>query len=326
MGGASLAGAAISSHAASKAAKTTAAAAERASQQGLEAARIAADATRATAADSNKLSRDVLAQNQSNLNPFMQTGGAANDALRGFLGLPVYTGETEKDFTSYVDSNPDILKNFEQYGDQFGGDKEAFGQWFSEQYGGMNPAKVGERPVEDTKAGARSAEAFQNYRDSVGYDFTKQEGINALDQSAVARGALGSGKAVKSAVKYGSDLAQTYTQNYLDRLTGQQGVGLSAANALATGNNNFAANVNATNANATNSINQSALNATGNANNALIGAANTSANAGLANANALTNLLGQGVSAYGAYKGGSSYGATPAPYSAPVIDQYSGVY
>lgn len=353
MGGAALAGAAVNASAANKAVKTSTAAAERASAEAMqaaiaagksqvEAAQIAADAAKATAEGNNALLKSIYDQNKMVLQPSMQTGQGAQDAINAFLGLPVY--KQEKNYTGYVDDNPDILANFEKYGEQFGGDKAAFGKWFNDQYGDMNPAEVQMGQVEDTEAPQRQADAFARFREGTGYQAQLQQGIDALDQSAAAKGMLNSGKAAKSVIKYGSDLAGQSAGQYLNYLSNQQGVGSSAINALTGLSSNYGQQVAANNSNATATANSAMLGANAGANNALLnatgtagalqtGAANTAAQGTLANANNVSNLLGQAVSAYGSYAGTSSYAqpAKTAQYGssqyAPVYnDQYAGQY
>lgn len=323
LGGTALAGAAVASSAAKNAAKTNAAAANQASDASLQAAREAAQSARETSAQNNALLKEIFGQNSATLNPFIKTGGAAQDAINAFLGLPTYKTETTSDYEAYVNDNADILANFEKYGDQFGGDKAAFGKWFSDLYGDMNPAKLAteSRQVLDTEAPARQAQAFDNFRNATGYQDQLAQGVAAIDQSAAARGGLNSGGTLKALQRYGTGLASQSAGQYLNYLTGQQSVGANAANALTGVGNAYATNVAANNTSANNAASNALLGATGASNSYLTGAANTNANAGLASANALTNLLGQGVGAYGAYKGSqglgtSSYGmptASPAP-------------
>ena len=76
-----------------------------------------------------------------------------------------------------------------------------------------------------------------------GYAFRLSEGLKALDRQAAARGGLISGAALKAAQGYGQNLASQEFQNAFNRyqtnrasrygmLSGQQGVGQAATNAL----------------------------------------------------------------------------------------------
>ena len=84
-----------------------------------------------------------------------------------------------------------------------------------------------------------------------GYGFRMSEGLKALDRQAAARGGLISGGALKAAQGYGQDLASQEYQNAFNRyqanrsskygmLSGQQGVGQTATNALGAAGQNYA--------------------------------------------------------------------------------------
>ena len=100
---------------------------------------------------------------------------------------------------------------------------------------------------------AKTQAAFNNYLNSTGYQFTKQQGIDAADQSASSKGLLNSGGALKALDEYGSGIAQQYGQQYASNLNTVANRGANSANALAgfgntnvsnqTGNNNTAAGV-----------------------------------------------------------------------------------
>lgn len=76
-----------------------------------------------------------------------------------------------------------------------------------------------------------------------GYAFRLQEGLKGLDRQAAARGGLISGAALKAAERYGQDMGSQEYQNAYNRynqnrqmrynaLSGQQNVGVNAANTL----------------------------------------------------------------------------------------------
>ncbi len=133
---------------------------------------------------------------------------------------------------------------------------------------------------------AAANRAFGQYRDSTGYQFQLDEGNRAMDRTAAARGGLQSGAALKAGQRYGQQLGSSAFQTYLNNLYQQQGVGLSATNAVAGVGTNFA--------NAVGANNNNAADATG--------------NAALANAGNINSLLAQ-LAQTGSYAfGNSSYG------------------
>jgi hypothetical protein len=93
----------------------------------------------------------------------------------------------------------------------------------------------------------------QDFQADPGYQFRLGEGLKSLDRQAAARGGLISGSALKAAQGYGQDLASQEYQNAFNRyqtnrgsvygmLSGQQGVGQAATNALGQAGQNYANN------------------------------------------------------------------------------------
>ena len=84
-----------------------------------------------------------------------------------------------------------------------------------------------------------------------GYQFRLSEGLKSLDRTAAARGGLISGSALKAAQGYGQEQASQEYQNAFNRyqanrgsvygmLSGQQGVGQQATNAMGQAGQNYA--------------------------------------------------------------------------------------
>lgn len=130
------------------------------------AARVAA----ANNAANNRLAQDQYNSTKALVQPYVDKGDTAADALQGFLGL--------------------------------GGDP------------------------------ARTQAAFDRYLNSTGYQFTRQQGIDAATQSAAGRGLLNSGGALKALQDRGTGLAQQYGQDYVANLNGVANRGTQAINAL----------------------------------------------------------------------------------------------
>lgn len=91
----------------------------------------------------------------------------------------------------------------------------------------------------------------QDFQADPGYQFRLSEGLKGLDRQAAARGGLISGGALKAAQGYGQDLASQEYQNAFNRyqtnrgsvygmLSGQQGVGQGATNAMGAAGQNYA--------------------------------------------------------------------------------------
>lgn len=82
--------------------------------------------------------------------------------------------------------------------------------------------------------------ALDAFQTSPGYEFRKQQGLGALDQSATAGGALYSGKAEKDRIRFGQDYASNEFGNYYNRLGGISGAGDTATGTLVNAGQNNA--------------------------------------------------------------------------------------
>lgn len=147
------------------------------------------------------------------------------------------------------------------------------------------------------------ANAFDAFRNSDGYQFRLDQGLNALNDQYAAKGLIQSGAAMKAINNYAQGQASSEFGNYLGALQGQQQTGLSAGNALAGVGTGYA--------NAVSANNNSAASAQGNA--ALSGAAN------------MNSLIGTGLSAYALSQGlNTSYGGGGSMSSLPQYNINSG--
>ncbi len=66
-----------------------------------------------------------------------------------------------------------------------------------------------------------------------GYQFTREQGLKSVQNSAAARGLGTTGSALKGAASFATGLADSTYGNQVNRLMGSANMGLSAANALA---------------------------------------------------------------------------------------------
>lgn len=73
---------------------------------------------------------------------------------------------------------------------------------------------------------------FSGFRADPGYQWAQQQGLQALDRSAAARGGLFSGGADADRIAFGQGLADQQFSGYYNRLAGLAGVGQTTANQL----------------------------------------------------------------------------------------------
>lgn len=122
---------------------------------------------------------------------------------------------------------------------------------------------------------------YSSFKQSPDYQFALDEGLNGLDRSAAARGALYSGGHSADVVRFGEGLASQNYGNYYNRLASLAGLGQTSASNLG-------------------SLGQGTANSIGNL---LIGNANNQINSIYDQSNAWNNALNQGASAFGQWRG-----------------------
>lgn len=131
--------------------------------------------------------------------------------------------------------------------------------------------------------------AFDTFRDSTNYQFRLNEGTRALNQGYAANGTLQSGAALRALTRYGQDMASNELGTYMDRLAGQQNMGMGAASAVAGVGQNMTGQIISSN------------------NSGASAAANAALARGQASADMINGIGGSMGRALGAL-GGSSYG------------------
>lgn len=229
----------------------------KASNQATQAAQYATDQNAA-------LQRDIYGQNKGILAPYVQSGYGANALLNGFLGV-----ETGGPATAYV-GQPNALAQTgwgvppdqggmpDAYGRnalsmmapeaQYGTDMVMPGLVTGYGSGTFNPdgtqVTTGGNGTPSVPVNSQSAQnAFRNYIANSDYGFTLNNGSNALNSGYAGAGTLQSGAAMKAMEAYRQNLQSGYRNEYMGYLTNQQGVGLSAGNALAGVGTNYANNM-----------------------------------------------------------------------------------
>ena len=83
---------------------------------------------------------------------------------------------------------------------------------------------------------------YRGFRETPGYQFRFDEGMDAVQSTLAASGKLGSGAALKAATRYGQGVAADEYNTYMNRLAALSGRGQTATNALANLGAGFAAN------------------------------------------------------------------------------------
>lgn len=204
-----------------------------------QASQTAADNTAAN----NALVKDIYGQNKATLAPYVQAGNNATSAISALLG----TGSQLSPQTAPAQAQYQPQQTYQGEGN-LSRVREALDG--SLVWRGYDPTDtfVQSATVPTNQPAATATtnpqqqyqQAFDNYKNSTGYQFRLNEGARALDNSYASRGIGQSGAAAKAALQYGQNIASGEFNNYLNALMGQQGVGLSAAGAQAGVSTNFA--------------------------------------------------------------------------------------
>lgn len=210
---------------------------------GSNASKSAAKANQQAADQATALQRETRDMNIQTLAPWQQSGMAANNQINALLGLSVPQQQMGGQmmggdpYAAYVRSNPDLMAEFGRVGGQFGGDMGAYGQFHYGQFGQNEGRQLPGQtvntgmPQQNTTDAARAA--FDQFRNSTGYQFRLGQGMDAVNSGYAGRGAIKSGAAMKAINDYGQGMASAEFGNYMGLLQNQAGAGLSAANAQA---------------------------------------------------------------------------------------------
>jgi len=88
-----------------------------------------------------------------------------------------------------------------------------------------------------------SSKPYGGFTTSPGYQFRVDQGIQAIDRGAAARGALTSGGTVKEEQRYGDNLAGSEFNNYTSNLENIAGLGEGATSGTAAAGSSAASNI-----------------------------------------------------------------------------------
>jgi hypothetical protein len=186
----------------------------------------AADSAAQNTAANNALTKEIYGENKGVLSPFVQTGTNAGALLNDFYGIeqPTQTVQPAAPAPAYG--------GFNWTDGRFG-------------YGGFTPPTAPAPVVTQPKADSRSA--FANYIGNSDYAFQQQEGGNAVNSGFAGKGTVQSGAAMKALENYRQNLQSGYRNQWASGVANQQGVGLTAAGALAGVSTNYAGTIAASN-------------------------------------------------------------------------------
>lgn len=194
----------------------------------------AAKAQTKAANQANQTVQQAQTQIRSDLLPYNQAGQAATGSLNRLLGLSTNApggGVSAPDWSTYLNSDPALMGEYNKVASSFGNDPNAYAQWHWQNFGqaeGRNLPMLG-----GASGGAQGGgpNAIQASLESLpGYQFARTQGLKATQNAAAARGLGVSGAALKGAAKFATGLAD---QTYGDQVNRLQNVATMGQNAAA---------------------------------------------------------------------------------------------
>lgn len=254
---------------------------------GSSAAKSAANASSQAAQAAAAEQRAARDKAYNTLQPYIQAGVPATNTINALLGLGGSAGTPGlPDYAAYVRANPDLATDFQKVAAKFNNDPEAYGQYHWNKYGQFEagrsmPTTGGTAATSAQDAQSAATQAFDQYKNSTGYQFRVNEGMRAVNSGYAGAGTIKSGAAIKAASDHGQGMATQEFGNYLNALGNQQSLGYQAGSS--------AAGVGTQSANSLGSIYMQ--NGANQANAALAGAQNT--------ANALNSITSIGANIFG---------------------------
>ena len=250
-----------------------------------KAANQAAQTAQDTTTANNQLAREQYAQNAAVLSPYINRGNQAGSMYGALLGLQPTgnAGTANVGQPSQTVPQSGVSRLFAA-NDLWRGEPTGVLNYgynaLNGQYVPNNDTMMmagTNQPVASTQptTAQNYQQAFDNYKNSTGYQFRFNQGVKALDASASSRGILQSGAAMKSLNQFGQGIASDEFGNYLGYLGNLMGTGLNAAGAQAGVSTNMVNQVTANNNAASSALANAAL-ARGNANAQLWGTVGSS--------------------------------------------------
>jgi hypothetical protein len=214
----------------------------------------AAGAATAGANASNQTQRYMFDVARADAAPFRSAGANALSSLMSFLGLPAASPTSAGSPATAPGGGGNALT----YGMRGGGPGSTFADLLGSR---PMPERDGAGAMLDTSSGevvpaAAGPSGFDQFLNSTGYTFLRDEGENALSRLLARNGQLGSGRAMREAINLNQRTAQSNAiAPWLQQLNAIAGFGQNAAltggnQAIATGANIGAGQVAAGNARA----------------------------------------------------------------------------
>ncbi len=220
------------------------------SLMGASAASKAAKAQEAASREALALQREIYGQQRADQMPFRVTGSNALLQLADLFGVPRPVGFVNPDGSSTASQAQPPRPQSGYDGNQLAaaiaqqprgheGDSVPFADRYARAVEQLRQNQPSAAPAAAAPANALTAPGG-GFQTSPGYQFRVQEGVNALDKSAAAKGLLFSGAQSKALTNFGQNIASEEFNNFANRLASLAGIGQTSVNQSGVIGANFA--------------------------------------------------------------------------------------
>lgn len=223
-------------------------------------AKSAAKAQQKAADQQIALQREIYDDTTQRYAPFYDSGTNALAAYNYELGLgprPTFGGTAPQIETVVTPGSATALQGAAPFGRMFGTraeDRNAYQAMVNRRNPQSAPSTTAYNVGGNSFATLEEAQAWANanktggaayggFQKTPGYDFRLNEGLDAIQAGAAARGGLYSGAAMKALQQHGQDYATSEYTPYLNRLAGMTDMGSAAAGNMANAGANMGAGV-----------------------------------------------------------------------------------
>lgn len=202
-------------------------------------------AAKDAAALSNYRNEAAVQSSKATVQPFVNTGTAANQLLADYLGID-YSGYARKpELQDFIDQRRS--EHFQRFGKDYGRNSNVGGEYVLAKDRYDKALKEWESGLDEYKSNnstgsGRLMREFsnENFVQDPGYNFRMAEGEKGINRALSARGGYDSGAALKALNRYNQDFASNEFGNAFNRdaankqsiysmLSGQSAQGLGAA-------------------------------------------------------------------------------------------------
>lgn len=225
-------------------------------QQQNKAIKNAANQSSKASSDAINFAREGRDYAKSVLSKYSVEGDAARGKMNTFLGIKPTAGQysgamgsAQPDFAGYVNSNPDLAREWSKPGvqQQFGGDINAYGQWHSQNFAGEGravPTSGGAPAPSPTQTdGETQEQAWAAYQETPWGRIGQIETDKAKGEFTSMAGAQGSalsGRTARGMAEVANEAQLKNFQGYYGALGGVAETGFSADTGIASGGQQFA--------------------------------------------------------------------------------------